>query len=312
MFPTTILLAVDGSPDSNRAARMATRLSKALDSELRVVLVGGRVPASGTVPGDPPLDADFESWARESLERGTRERLEEQLETIRAEGGEISGFHSRIGRPDAEIVRLAEEIGAGLLVVGSRGFGQLKRAVMGSVSRSVVRHAHCPVLVDRGGSADPFSGEILVGVDGSRDASEAARAGVEISAATGAGLHVVYVIDLEAYRPYPGPETWDGWQADQERATRVARSWVEGQAERMRIGGGVKTVQAHLAFGDPDREITRLAGELGAGLVVAGSRGLGGVRRMLLGSVSDSLVEHSPCPVMVVRGSVPGRKDVGG
>ena len=50
---------------------------------------------------------------------------------------------------DVEIVKLAEEIGAGLIVIGSRGRGGIKRALMGSVSDSVVRHAHCPVLVVR-------------------------------------------------------------------------------------------------------------------------------------------------------------------
>jgi nucleotide-binding universal stress UspA family protein len=55
-----------------------------------------------------------------------------------------------MGAADAEIVDLAEEIEAGLVVLGSRGLGGVKRALMGSVSYSVVRHAHCPVLVVRG------------------------------------------------------------------------------------------------------------------------------------------------------------------
>ena len=54
-----------------------------------------------------------------------------------------------MGHPDTEIVGLAGRLGAGLIVVGSRGRGPLKRALMGSVSDSVVRHAHCPVLVVR-------------------------------------------------------------------------------------------------------------------------------------------------------------------
>jgi nucleotide-binding universal stress UspA family protein len=58
------------------------------------------------------------------------------------------------GRPDEEIVELAEEIGAGMVVVGSRSLGGVRRALMGSVSQSVVRHAHCPALVVRGGGRD--------------------------------------------------------------------------------------------------------------------------------------------------------------
>jgi nucleotide-binding universal stress UspA family protein len=59
----------------------------------------------------------------------------------------VQEAHLRRGRKDQEIVRLAEEIGAGLIVIGSRGRGGVRRALMGSVSDSVVRHAHCPVLV---------------------------------------------------------------------------------------------------------------------------------------------------------------------
>ena len=57
--------------------------------------------------------------------------------------------HLRIGKPDEEIVSQAEELGAGLIVIGSRGLGGIRCALMGSVSDSVVRHAHCPVLVVR-------------------------------------------------------------------------------------------------------------------------------------------------------------------
>ena len=55
--------------------------------------------------------------------------------------------HLRTGRPDEEIIALADEIGAGLIVVGSRGISVIRRALMGSVSDSIVRHAHCPVYV---------------------------------------------------------------------------------------------------------------------------------------------------------------------
>jgi len=66
-------------------------------------------------------------------------------------------------------------------------------------------------------------------------------------------------------------------------------------------GEGAKAIEVHLMLGEPEAVIVWLAEELGAGLVVAGSRGLGGMRRTLIGSVSDSVVRHAHCPVVVVR-----------
>jgi nucleotide-binding universal stress UspA family protein len=71
------------------------------------------------------------------------------VQKVRSGGGTVAGEHLVEGRVVPEIVGLAEEIGAGLIVMGSRGLGGIRRALMGSVSDSVVRHAHCPVLVVR-------------------------------------------------------------------------------------------------------------------------------------------------------------------
>ena len=107
-------------------------------------------------------------------------------------------------------------------------------------------------------------------------------------------------MQTERYVPHLRPEMWEGWEAGFERAQRDARSWLEGQADLMR-GEGAKAVEAHLALGEPAEEIVRLAEELGAGLIVVGSRGLGVIRRALISSVSDSVVRHAHCPVLVVR-----------
>ena len=84
------------------------------------------------------------------MKQSSRTLLDEQAEKMRDAGAKITKKHLRNGRPGQEIVSLAEELGAGLIVMGGRGLGGMKRALMGSVSDSVVRHAHCPVLVARG------------------------------------------------------------------------------------------------------------------------------------------------------------------
>jgi nucleotide-binding universal stress UspA family protein len=144
IFPTTILLATDGSKEVQLAATTAADLAQRTDSELHVTTVGASVPISATTS-----PAHFEDVLREHR-RQAQEVLEQQVKMIEEFGGTVKETHLREGRADEEIVELAEEIGAGLIVMGSRGYGRLRRALMGSVSDAVVRHAHCPVTIVRG------------------------------------------------------------------------------------------------------------------------------------------------------------------
>jgi nucleotide-binding universal stress UspA family protein len=149
IFPTKILLATDGSREAKLALASAADLSEKTASELHVVYVGHMPLVSYESPGATTLDPDLWRRLQEDAEEEARIKLDEQAQRVRESGGELAEAHARLGRPDAEIVGLADELGAGLIVLGSRGLGPLRRALMGSVSDSVVRHAHCPVLVVR-------------------------------------------------------------------------------------------------------------------------------------------------------------------
>lgn len=146
IFPTKILLATDGSEEAALAARTAMDVADGTDSELHVVFV--ELPAAYVGMG-PPEIADIPPPRQEELDEDARRLLDTHVKQIEARGSTVSQAHLRVGRPDEQIVALAEEIGAGLIVMGSRGLGGLRRLLMGSVSDSVVRHAHCPVLVVR-------------------------------------------------------------------------------------------------------------------------------------------------------------------
>jgi nucleotide-binding universal stress UspA family protein len=296
-----MLLATDGSPEAKRATRMAVTLSNGLGSELHVVRVGD-VPSAYAYSEAEIFGREFQIL-RARAEQYARERLDEEAEKVRSMGGEVAGSHAGGGSADAEIVRLAEELDAGLVILGSRGFGPLRRAVMGSVSSSVVRHAHGSVLVVRGDGreGDHLPGRILLAFDGSKEANAATRAAVEISRATGSELHVVYALNAEPQMPYPDPVMSDTWKENLEEIKRKSRAWVDQQVERVEAEGA-KVEDVHVAFGKPDGVIVKLGEELEAGLIVTGSRGLGGVRRALMGSVSDSVVHHAHCSVLVVRG----------
>jgi nucleotide-binding universal stress UspA family protein len=145
-FPTKILLATDGSEEAALAARTATDVANNTASELHVALVG---LSAAYVGMGPPEIADIPPPMQKELDEDARRLLDAQVKQIEADGSTVAQAHLRVGRPDEQIVALAEEIGAGLIVMGSRGLGGLRRLLMGSVSDSVVRHAHCPVLIVR-------------------------------------------------------------------------------------------------------------------------------------------------------------------
>jgi nucleotide-binding universal stress UspA family protein len=144
IFPTKILLATDGSKEASLAARTAVDLANRTDSELHVTFVLRTQDA----PDYESMGFYTEKPSEEAGEMGQR-LLDEQIRLVKEAGGAVVGAHFRIGRPAQEIVSVGEDVGAGLIVLGSRGLGGIKRALMGSVSDSVVRHAHCPVLVVR-------------------------------------------------------------------------------------------------------------------------------------------------------------------
>ena len=155
IFPTKILLASDGSSEAELATRTAVDLARMSDSELHVTYVLNVIPSAllysqatdpeGIEMPDPILAEDLE---RRSEQRG-RELLDAEVERVRSAGGTVAQAHLTMGDAGREIIHLPENLGAGLVVMGSRGHGGLRRALMGSVSDSVVRHAHCPVLVVR-------------------------------------------------------------------------------------------------------------------------------------------------------------------
>ena len=150
-----------------------------------------------------------------------------------------------------------------------------------------------------------FPTKILVATDGSPEAALAAHTAAQIADETGSELHVVYVrprrVPLHA-GDYPGPEVAEHWlQREQELQEREAQRLLDAQVREIEAASGSSVAQTHLGVGKPDEEIVALAEELEAGLIVIGSRGRGGLKRVLMGNVCDSVVRHAHCPVLVVR-----------
>jgi nucleotide-binding universal stress UspA family protein len=292
IFPTKVLLATDGSKEAELAATTATDLANATNSELHVVHVGPFMPMLFSTMEDEPA----------RMAREARKTLDDVAGRIEAAGGEVAQAHLKVGGASEEIVALAEELGAGLIVMGNRGRGGVRRALMGSVSVSVVHHAHCPVLVVRG---DPvvLPAKILVATDGSKEAQLAATTAADLAQRTSSELHVVYVGHMPPV-VYESPGAWaldpDLQRRMQGRAEEEARARLDEQVRRIREADS-EVAGAYARLGRSDAEIVGLSEELGAGLIALGSRGLGPLRSALMGSVSESVVRHAHCPVLVVR-----------
>ena len=301
IFPTTILLATDGSDDAKLASDTAVSLVRSTDSALHVVCVVAGLPLYEL----PDYPVTFENTVKEQR-RAAQRILNGQVDYLERAGVAVEEAHlAEDDRPDRSNVELAEDLGAGVIVVGSRGLSGLNRTLMGSVSRSTVRHAHCPVLVVRG---RPLASEapILLATDGSEDARRAAGAATELAQRLGPALHLTYVEPmpqrqggLTRFSVDLPPEVVASFEKE-------ARAKLEQEVRRIEEGGA-RVAGAHPRTGDPAAETVSLAEELGVGMLVVGSRGLGGIKRALIGSVSEAVVAHAHCPVMVVRdGAVRG------
>lgn len=300
MFPTKILLATDGSPEAVLATRTAIEMAGRTDSELGVVHVE-----------EVPVLAHSYAAGREAEEgEATRARrwLEEQVGKIEEAGGNVTESHLRLGRPAHQIVRLSEEMEAGLIVIGNQGLSAFRRFLMGSVSEMVVRYAQCPVYVVRGGAGEEhLPSRVLLATDGSTRSEAAAGVAAEFSEKLGSELHLVHVEVVPSVFAMPDVKTEDIDYDDTlpENIEREGRQRLENQMHQVEEAGGA-VAKSYLRAGDPSREIVNLAERLDAGAVIIGSRSFGALERAVLGSVSENVVRHAHCPVMVVRENYSG------
>ncbi len=279
VFPTKILLATDGSEDAAQAREAAADLARRSGSELHIVHVWRDVPS--------PYAHTF---VKRELRRQGQEVIDAQVKKIEAAGGTVTGAHLREGRTSDEVIELSEKLGVGLLVLGSRGRGAVRRILMGSHSEAIIHHAHVPVLVlRRAGDAWPPS-RVVIGDDFSEDAKKAAE--------LAAGIAKLYEAETLLVHAYPGiVEESAGAEADD--AMRRAKEQLEERANYLRgiLGYAPRTAMT------PDSAAVALLEaaqeEDVPTLVAVGSRGQRAVTRVRLGSVSSKVVRAAPGAALV-------------
>ena len=282
-----VVVGVDGSESSLAAVRLAARLAAERDRPLRVVHAfiwpQLHVPL-GPSPEGPPEGGFTNAAARivaEAVAEATR--LEPKI-----------GVTGEVIEGSASPVLIGEAADAAMVVLGDRGLGGFTGLLIGSVAIQVAAHARCPVVVMRGTAA--MDRDVLVGVEGRPEEEAALAFAFDEAARRGVGVRALHAYTYPV-RAEPGDMLPLVYSEDdlQEQESAVLAEALAGWRERYPDVNVTRLV----VRARPSKALVQAADQ--ASMVVVGSRGRGGFAGLLLGSVSQALLHHAGCPVVVVR-----------
>lgn len=285
-MPRTYLVGYDGGEAAADAVRFTTRLA---ESAVAQVIAVNAYPVAQHVVGKGAAD--------EPERELTEESRAEAVQTLEAlERHPLVQILALPGSPAAALVGRAEEDGAELLAVGATHRRAIGRLLVGSVADQLLHGAPCPVLVVPEGSGDRPIESVAVAYDGGPESTAALT-----EARALAGRHHAQLIVLAvAEQPFPLGRLGAAAAGERARA-RMHDAFADVAA----AAGADLRIVSHSRAG------TALvhACEEGVDVIVAGSRGYGPRKAVLLGSVSRHLVDHAPCPVLIVPRSAEAVRD---
>jgi nucleotide-binding universal stress UspA family protein len=290
--PFRVLVATDGSPNARAAVAVAVSFPWPRGARAHAV-VAGRPEAGGRTAS--PLQGTLARSAVRIAARARRALAERwpDAEVVVADTAPVDA-----------IVDEARRVRAGTIVLGWRGHGALRRLLIGSVSRGVIRQARCPVLVVR--RRPRRLRTFVVGVDGSTNARRAVRFAAALTPPRGGRVTVVRVAEPVGMPASAGrlPGSIRAMLRSQVaalNAERLARAKRDVDRIAARLAHRGWSVRTSVRSGAPLEELLATLRATGADALVVGARGSGGVSRLLLGSVAEGALNHAPVPVLVVR-----------
>ncbi len=285
---THIVVGVDGSETGGRALQWALREATLRQQPVVAVLAWGFLDqhhATNTEPFDPSYDHADAVAALDVF-------------VIQAVGSDAAAHVERQVVCDLPARALLDaSADASLLVVGVRGLGGFRDLLLGSVSQQALHHATCPIAIVRSDGATRHNGSkerIVVGTDGSETARRALRWAIEEARVRGASLEVVH----SWHAPDVGGYPYGSASFDMAPFEAAARQTLDAAVAEEDASGLAEPPQRLLVMGSAAQAILKSAE--GADLVVMGSRGLGGFKELLLGSVSHQVAQHADCPTVIV------------
>lgn len=287
---TAIVVGVDASSGSAAALQWAASEARVRDATL-VAVHAYRVPLAY-------VHDDFSVGRIDpDLHQQAREQLDHALEVARPVLADVRVVR-RLHPGSAASALIDEAAAADLLVVGRRGTGGFAGLLLGSTAEHCARHAPGPVVVTPDPPPTP-QGRVVVGVDGSVQAQRALAWAVDHARHHDAILEVFGIYEVyDAPGPYGGEFMRVASPYSDQRFRRRAEQFTADALATISPPADL-TIETHIEAGHPAEALAARSGEVD--LIVVGSRGLGGVSGLLLGSVSRQLLHHASCPVAVVR-----------
>jgi nucleotide-binding universal stress UspA family protein len=297
MAITTILVGCDLSPGSDVALERAVAI--AAPHGATVVLVHAQAEDAPPAEIDHAMQEQLGEVSALVRAHDARE-LADRMAHIQARGVAID-LISRIGPPEEVLAQAAADRQADLIAIGSHGHTGISRMLLGSVASSTIRHATCDVLVCRGPAAATRFQRPLVATDFSPVSAKVLEHAALV-AEPGAPFDLVHAWQLPT-------GSWGAtllgqarfpWSTVRDAVLASARSLADKLvADHQGLG---HPLNIELEQGPPAQVITNAAERAGNDLIAVGAHGRRGVRRLLLGSVAESTIRHSPCSVLVVHG----------